>query len=44
MTTNQYKLFQPARIGVIDVVNRVVMAPLTRCRADATKGDGLVAT
>ncbi|MFM9113282.1 MAG: alkene reductase, partial [Polynucleobacter victoriensis] len=39
MTTNQYKLFQPTRIGVIDVANRVVMAPLTRCRADATKGD-----
>ena len=39
MTSNQYKLFQPTRIGVIDIANRIVMAPLTRCRADAEKGD-----
>lgn len=32
-------LFQPARIGDIDVANRIVMAPLTRCRADAARGD-----
>ncbi len=31
MTTPQ--LFQPTRIGDIDVANRIVMAPLTRSRA-----------
>jgi N-ethylmaleimide reductase len=34
-----YKLFQPTRIGDIYVANRVVMAPLTRCRADEANGD-----
>ncbi|WP_041657308.1 alkene reductase [Azoarcus sp. KH32C] len=33
------KLFQPARIGDIEVANRIVMAPLTRSRADEAKGD-----
>jgi N-ethylmaleimide reductase len=33
------KLFQATRIGDIDVANRVVMAPLTRCRADEPAGD-----
>ena len=33
------KLFQPARIGQIEVANRVVMAPLTRSRADEAAGD-----
>ena len=33
------KLFQPTRIGDIDVANRVVMAPLTRSRADEAAGD-----
>ncbi len=33
------KLFQPTRIGCIDIANRVVMAPLTRCRADEPAGD-----
>ncbi|GAB3772026.1 alkene reductase [Ramlibacter monticola] len=33
------KLFQPARIGDIAVANRVVMAPLTRSRADESAGD-----
>ena len=28
------KLFEPTRIGDIEVANRVVMAPLTRSRAD----------
>ncbi|MFM1989429.1 MAG: hypothetical protein RJA99_2386 [Pseudomonadota bacterium] len=28
-------LFSPIRIGAIDCPNRVLMAPLTRCRADA---------
>jgi len=33
------KLFQPTRIGAIEVANRVVMAPLTRSRADEPAGD-----
>ncbi len=33
------KLFSPTRIGAIELANRVVMAPLTRCRADASAGD-----
>ncbi|MBB1162207.1 alkene reductase [Aquariibacter albus] len=32
-------LFQPGRLGTIAVANRVVMAPLTRCRADEAAGD-----
>ena len=37
MTTPQ--LFQPTRIGDIEVANRIVMAPLTRSRADEALGD-----
>ena len=37
MTTPQ--LFQPTRIGDIEVANRIVMAPLTRSRADEAQGD-----
>jgi N-ethylmaleimide reductase len=33
------RLFQPVRIGDLELANRVVMAPLTRCRADETNGD-----
>ncbi len=33
------RLFQPTRIGDIDVANRIVMAPLTRSRADEASGD-----
>ncbi len=33
------RLFQPGRIGDIDIANRVVMAPLTRSRADEAAGD-----
>lgn len=33
------KLFQPTRIGDIEVANRVFMAPLTRSRADEPAGD-----
>lgn len=33
------RLFQPLRIGDIEVANRVVMAPLTRSRADEANGD-----
>ncbi len=29
----EYKLFTPDKVGSIDVKNRVVMAPMTRCRA-----------
>nr|WP_294886163.1 alkene reductase [uncultured Limnobacter sp.] len=32
-------LFQPGKIGGIEVKNRVVMAPLTRCRSDEASGD-----
>lgn len=34
-----HPLFQPGRIGDIEVANRVVMAPLTRSRADEPAGD-----
>ncbi len=37
MTTPQ--LFQPIHIGDIEVANRIVMAPLTRSRADEANGD-----
>ncbi|HEX4844116.1 MAG TPA: alkene reductase [Limnobacter sp.] len=37
--TGELTLFQPGRIGDIEVKNRVVMAPLTRCRADEPAGD-----
>ena len=33
------KLFSPIRLGDIEIANRVVMAPLTRCRADEHNGD-----
>lgn len=33
------KLFQPGRIGDIAIANRIVMAPLTRSRADEAAGD-----
>jgi N-ethylmaleimide reductase len=33
------QLFQPTRIGDIEVANRIVMAPLTRSRADEASGD-----
>lgn len=38
-TTDNLKLFQPMRIGDIAIANRVVMAPLTRSRADEPAGD-----
>jgi N-ethylmaleimide reductase len=38
MTTTS-QLFQPTRIGDIDLANRIVMAPLTRSRADEPNGD-----
>jgi N-ethylmaleimide reductase len=33
------KLFQPTRIGDIQIANRIVMAPLTRSRANEAAGD-----
>jgi len=30
---NRYKLFTPKKIGTIELKNRMVMAPMTRCRA-----------
>ncbi|MFM1806191.1 MAG: hypothetical protein RL212_450, partial [Pseudomonadota bacterium] len=39
MSSSQEKLFQAVRIGDIELANRVVMAPLTRCRADEPAGD-----
>lgn len=38
MTTLE-KLFQPTKIGAIEIANRVVMAPLTRSRANEPAGD-----
>ncbi|KDQ13240.1 hypothetical protein BOTBODRAFT_66957 [Botryobasidium botryosum FD-172 SS1] len=35
MTTTLPKLFRPLRVGTIDLQHRVVMAPLTRFRADS---------
>ena len=28
-------LFQPVQLGALTLANRIIMAPLTRCRADA---------
>ncbi len=39
MSTNLPKLFQASKIGAIEIANRVVMAPLTRCRSDEANGD-----
>ena len=39
MSDSLAPLFQPTRIGDIAIANRVVMAPLTRCRADEAAGD-----
>ena len=33
------ELFQPVRMGALDLPNRIVMAPLTRSRADEAAGD-----
>lgn len=37
--SSEAKLFQPLRVGDIDIANRVVMSPLTRCRSDEAAGD-----
>lgn len=33
------KLFQPVRIGDIELSNRIIMSPLTRCRSNEAAGD-----
>ncbi|MFM8682738.1 MAG: alkene reductase, partial [Chthoniobacterales bacterium] len=30
-----FPLFEPLRVGAMEVPNRLFMAPLTRCRAEA---------
>ncbi len=37
------KLFQPLRVGTANLQHRVVMAPMTRCRADAQHVHGALA-
>lgn len=34
MSSSLAKLYQPTKIGAIEVANRMIMAPLTRCRAN----------
>jgi N-ethylmaleimide reductase len=38
-----YKLFTPEKVGVMEVRNRVVMAPMTRCRAIGNVPNDLIA-
>jgi len=40
----EYKLFTPEKVGVTPLLNRVVMAPLTRCRAIGNIPNDLMAT
>jgi N-ethylmaleimide reductase len=39
-----YKLFSPAKLGLLELKNRIVMAPLTRCRAINNLPNDLMAT
>jgi N-ethylmaleimide reductase len=39
MTTDPPDLFAPVTLGDLTLANRIVMAPLTRCRADEAHGD-----
>jgi N-ethylmaleimide reductase len=39
----EYKLFKPAKIGSIELKNRIVMAPMTRCRAIGNIPNALMA-
>jgi N-ethylmaleimide reductase len=41
---NMYKLFSPYKLGNIELKNRVVMAPMTRCRAIGNVPNDLIAT
>ena len=40
---NKHKLFTPEKVGSIEVKNRVVMAPMTRCRAIGNVPNDLMA-
>jgi len=40
---NGYKLFTPEKVGSVEVKNRVVMAPMTRCRAIGSVPNELMA-
>jgi N-ethylmaleimide reductase len=40
---NGYKLFTPVKVGSIEVKNRVVMSPMTRCRAIGNVPNDLMA-
>ena len=42
--TKEYKLLTPSKVGSIEVKNRVVMAPMTRCRAIGNIPNVLMAT
>src|ERR1700709_1320600 len=39
----QYKLFTPAKVGAIEVKNRIAMSPMTRCRAIGNVPNDLMA-
>jgi len=39
----QYKLFTPEKVGSVEVKNRIVMAPMTRCRAIGNVPNDLMA-
>ena len=39
----EYKLFAPTKLGAIELKNRVVMAPMTRCRAIGNVPNDLIA-
>jgi N-ethylmaleimide reductase len=39
----EYKLFSPAYVGSVSIENRIVMAPMTRCRAIGNNPNSLMA-
>lgn len=41
---NKNKLFTPAKVGSTEIKNRIVMAPMTRCRAIANEPNDLMAS
>jgi hypothetical protein len=43
MTSTLPKLFQPLRVGTVNLQHRVVLAPMTRCRADSQHVHGTLA-
>ena len=40
----QYKVCNPVKMGKMDLRNRIVMAPMTRCRAIGNIPNDLMAT